>query len=156
LDGRKPKTEATSCIRRPGKTLCDKHPPWRTADYFWAVFFLFTGVRSTWHHLRKQIQRPAHPAKAGRPGGGFPTLDIAERMIETGTGYKPALLDRLEGKEARAPGTRPSDKPPTGSLFTSPRAWARSLAKNSTPPFGNQGLNQAFAIGLDEFRRSKN
>src|SRR5580700_538242 len=88
-NGRRSKTEALRAFapaRRSGKYSAH-------CQLFGS--FLFTGVRSTWHHLAA-IQRPAHPAR--RWSGGIPTLDIAERMIEQAPGIT-RLLDRLERKK---------------------------------------------------------
>ena len=96
--GRRSKTEAPRAFAPARRS--SKHPAYRQ------LFgpFLFTGVRSTWHHLAA-IQRPAHPEGAGL--GGLPTLDIAERMIEQAPGIT-RLLDRLEGKKL-VRRERPSD-----------------------------------------------
>lgn len=58
---RRSETEAPRAFA-PARRI-GKHPAYRQ------LFepFLFTGVRSTWHHLAA-IQRPAHPARR-RPGG---------------------------------------------------------------------------------------
>src|SRR3984957_11354218 len=119
--GRRSKTEAPRAFAPARRS--DKHPAHRRL--FWP--FLFTGVRSTWHHLAA-IQRPAHPSRR-RPRGAS---DTAHRREDdrTGTGYNP-LAGSPGTEEVGAPGT-PFREPPTGSLLHY-QAWARSLARTRHP-----------------------
>src|SRR5258708_17414810 len=92
---RRSKTEAPRAFapaRRSGK-----HPAHRRL--FWP--FLFTGVRSTWHHLAA-IQRPAHPAR--RRSGGASDTGHRREDDRTGTGNNP-LAGSPGSEEARSPGT---------------------------------------------------
>jgi hypothetical protein len=93
--GRRSKTEAPRAIA-PARRI-GEHPAHRR------LFgpFLFTGVRSTWHHIAA-IQRPAHPARR-RFGGASDTGHRGEDD-RTGTGYNP-LAGSPGRQEARAPGT---------------------------------------------------
>src|SRR5882672_8265441 len=119
--GRRSKTEAPRAFAPAGRS--SKRPAHRQ------LFgpFLFTGVRSTWHHLAA-IQRPAHPAR--RRSGGASDTGHRREDDRTGTGYNP-LAGSPGREEARAPGT-PFREPPTGSLLHH-QAWARSLARTRHP-----------------------
>src|SRR5580704_4100947 len=93
--GRRSKTEAPCAFAPAGGS--GKHPAHR--QLFGS--FLFTGVRSTWHHLAA-IQRPAHPAR--RWSGGDSDPGHRRENDRTGTGYNPPV-GSLGREEVRAPGT---------------------------------------------------
>src|SRR5580693_9984327 len=119
--GRRSKTEAPCAFAPAGRS--GKHPAHR--QLFGS--FLFTGVRSTWHHLAA-IQRLARPAR--RWSGGDSDAGHRREDDRTGTGYNP-LAGSPGTEEARAPGT-PFREPPTGSLLHH-QARARSLARTRHP-----------------------